>query len=327
MWIARLLLLGIVSITLVALASTHLGWNIILELLSHFQRQYFFFSLILLGLLILLRRKKFVWLGLVCLGLLLTNILPWYIPRSQPPTSDSQPLRVLISNVYIRNTQYERVLSLVKQEKPDIAVFMEVTQAWVQQLATLKDLLPYSSSPATPANPGILMLSRFPLENLSVNFFGTDQDRRAIGYKKATILAEIKLAGQVISLIATHPATPVKPSIFHARNRQLDNIRAYIQQRNLPTVMMGDLNITMWSPYYRRFANQTGLLNARQGFGIVPTWRPIRIPFVRLPSALFWLLAIPIDHCLVSPAIAVTRIHPGPNVGSDHLPLVVDLRF
>jgi endonuclease/exonuclease/phosphatase (EEP) superfamily protein YafD len=90
---------------------------------------------------------------------------------------------------------------------------------------------------------------------------------------------------------------------------------------------MGDLNITMWSPYYRRFVSKTGLWNTRQGSGILPTWRPVKIRFWRLPSALSWLLALPIDHCLVSPAIAVPQIRPGPDVGSDHLPLIVDLRL
>ncbi|WP_421656253.1 hypothetical protein [Leptothermofonsia sp. ETS-13] len=45
----------------------------------------------------------------------------------------------------------------------------------------------------------------------------------------------------------------------------------------------------------------------------------------KIPLALFWLIAIPIDHCLISPELTVTGIWTGPNVGSDHLPLITDL--
>jgi endonuclease/exonuclease/phosphatase (EEP) superfamily protein YafD len=37
------------------------------------------------------------------------------------------------------------------------------------------------------------------------------------------------------------------------------------------------------------------------------------------------LLSIPIDHCLISPDIKVVNIRTGPNVGSDHRPLITDL--
>jgi len=36
------------------------------------------------------------------------------------------------------------------------------------------------------------------------------------------------------------------------------------------------------------------------------------------------LLGIPIDHCLVSPEIIVTKRSVGPSVGSDHYPVIID---
>jgi endonuclease/exonuclease/phosphatase (EEP) superfamily protein YafD len=36
---------------------------------------------------------------------------------------------------------------------------------------------------------------------------------------------------------------------------------------------------------------------------------------------------IPIDHFLVSEDVAVTRFETGPRVGSDHLPIVADIRI
>jgi endonuclease/exonuclease/phosphatase (EEP) superfamily protein YafD len=77
--------------------------------------------------------------------------------------------------------------------------------------------------------------------------------------------------------------------------------------------VLGDLNMTVWSPYYKSFVEKTKLHNTRTGFGILPTW-PAQSP----------LLFIPLDHCLVSEDIKVLHTRTGRNVGSDHLPLITD---
>ncbi len=41
--------------------------------------------------------------------------------------------------------------------------------------------------------------------------------------------------------------------------------------------------------------------------------------------ASFWLLAIPIDHALVSEDVRVLDRRMGPSIGSDHLPIVLDI--
>jgi endonuclease/exonuclease/phosphatase (EEP) superfamily protein YafD len=70
----------------------------------------------------------------------------------------------------------------------------------------------------------------------------------------------------------------------------------------------------MWSPYYRKLVRDSGLRNARKGFGIIPTW-PCGIP----------MMSIPLDHCLTSPSLQVNAIKRGKQVGSDHFPIIVDL--
>jgi endonuclease/exonuclease/phosphatase family metal-dependent hydrolase len=58
----------------------------------------------------------------------------------------------------------------------------------------------------------------------------------------------------------------------------------------------------------------SGLISARRGFGILPSW-PTQRP----------VLVIPIDHVLVSSEIGVVDFRVGKGTGSDHLPVTVDL--
>jgi endonuclease/exonuclease/phosphatase (EEP) superfamily protein YafD len=290
------------------------GWPQLLELLSHFRLQYFLLNLVLLLLLFLTRRKTAILIALFCVALLSTPILPWYNPLSR--SSAAGELRVLTANINTKNRSYEKVLTMVREENPDIAVFLEVDDVWVAQLQHLKDILPYEFGQANPYNLGIAVYSRLPLEDAAIDFFGTSEN--------PSILTNLTVEGKAISLVATHPLPPVRRSFFHSRNLQLDQIGQYVQQLETPVVLLGDLNITMWSPYYKRFARNTGLQNARRGFGVLPTW-PMPGTYGVLPDLLHRLLQIPIDHCLVSSEVKVAAIHTGRDVDSDHLPLIADL--
>jgi endonuclease/exonuclease/phosphatase (EEP) superfamily protein YafD len=79
-------------------------------------------------------------------------------------------------------------------------------------------------------------------------------------------------------------------------------------------VVLGDLNITAFSPHFQSLLAQSGLRSAVPGMQWLPTW-PTFLP----------IAGIQIDHALVSPGITVRGVERGPRVGSDHWPLVVDL--
>ncbi len=196
---------------------------------------------------------------------------------------------------------------------------MEVNGAWVKQLSSLSDILPYSFTKPNPYNSGMAVYSRMPLENAAINLFGTSGS--------PSIVSSLKINGKIVSFIAAHPPPPFKPDSFYSRNKQLDEIRKYVQQLTTPVVIAGDLNVTMWSPYYKQFVNKTGLHNARKGFGVLPSWptKATYSHYSKLPGFVYQLFSIPIDHCLISPDIKVSKIRTGRNVDSDHLPLITDL--
>ena len=315
--IPYLLVLGILAISLLSLAS-HISCTLYLELFSHFKLQYLGISLILFTLLAITRKKSLILIGLFLVVINLTEVASWHLPPRLGSTSTSN-LRVLSSNINIQNNSYSKVLSFIREEKPDIAVFMEVNDAWVKQLSSVADILPYSFTKPNPYNSGIAVYSRMPLENAAINLFGISGS--------PSIISSLKINGKIISFIAAHPPPPFKPDYFYSRNKQLDEISKYVQELKTPVVVAGDLNVTMWSPYYKRFVSKTGLHNARKGFGVLPSWptKATYSHYSKFPGFVYQLLSIPIDHCLISREIKVSKIRTGRNVDSDHLPLVTDL--
>lgn len=162
----------------------------------------------------------------------------------------------------------------------------------------------------------MVIYSRFPLDRPTL--FGNKI--------VPSIAANLTIDNRDITLVVTHPLPPL-PKLFESRNQQLLEVGQYVQQQQNPAILVGDLNTTMWSPYYRKLIQDTGLKDARKGFGILPTW-PVPTPYAskflrRTP--IISLFKIPIDRCLLSSSIEVTGIHTGHSVGSDRLPLIVDL--
>lgn len=308
----------VVIVTAIALCTSFFGWSIYLELLSHFQLQYFVFCAIITGGLAVIRCRAPLLVSLFCTAFLSTQIFPWYFPAEGLLSGENGNLRILIANVNRRNTQYEAVIAFTQQTMPDLALFMEIDDAWAQQLEVLRSDFAYAYGKPNLYSSGILLLSHYPLMGFQLKTFSPDSSPSIIG--------QLNFHNQALALIGTHPLPPIRPKLFHSRNRQLNALGQYLQTVNTPKLVIGDFNLTMWSPYYRQLIQKTGLLNARDGFGLLPSW-PIRDIEGRLPDWTLRFLSIPIDHCLISPKLKVTNIQVGPNVGSDHRPVVVDLRL
>lgn len=316
--IAYILFTCLIVVSLLSITSAWLGWNLYLEILSHFQIQYFIVSLLILFCLVLTHHRKLIIISLFLLALNLPKILPWYWPPSAFFNHKNADLKVLVANVHNKNNNYDQVLSLVQKEDPDLAIFIEVREEWIKQLDSLKNILPYSFAQANPYDSGLVVYSNQPLINPQVNFLGTEN--------RASIISTLIVNKQLISLIAIHPPPPVKLVWFHLRNLQLDKISQYIQTLENPVLLVGDLNTTMWSPYYQQLIKKTSLKNTRQGWGILPSW-PTQSNLSPFPSWASRLLSIPIDHCLISREFQVIDTYTGSYIGSDHLPLITKLRI
>ncbi len=321
-----------VGLSLSGLAALSLGsyvvWGFPWELLSHFRVQYLGLAIALLVLVLGVSRsrwaltKPYLWAAVLLVGLNAADILPWYgnYPQRIEPSwanlryvrAQTLPhLRFFSANVHSDNTRYEQTITIAQAENPDLALFIEVTPGWVTALqAGLSDRLPYSY--AVPAN-GLLLMSRLPLtqtKTLSTGDF--------------SLLATFKLGRQPIQFIGIHPIVPLQSRMFEQRNAAFQTLADYIQGVTTPVIVIGDFNLSPWSPYYRQFIQQTHLHNASLGFGVHPSFpRPSTVR--NRPSWLLPLINIPIDHCLVSRPFRVTGFGTAAHGNADHASIVTEL--
>ncbi len=281
------------------------GW--FLDITSHFRVQYFcLLALAGVGFLALGRW----WGAVLALGFALVNgavILPRFIPLAHAASNGSS-YRLLLSNVLKRNRSYDQVRQLVAREQPDLVVLIEPDRAWLEALAGLRQDYPYwQVSPRQDAY-GIAVLSRKAFDSAEVIYLGLAG--------VPTVVVRLRLANdhdRLLTVIATHPPPP--KGEFHStrRNDQLQALAKFVSQQRDAVLLCGDLNLSPWSPYFFDLLEDGGLVDSGRGFGIQPTW----------PAENYWLRT-PIDHCLVSPHIAVHRRRLGPRIGSDHLPVILD---
>jgi endonuclease/exonuclease/phosphatase family metal-dependent hydrolase len=132
--------------------------------------------------------------------------------------------------------------------------------------------------------------------------------------------------GGPVRVVAAHLHTP-KARSFAKRQAELAALRKEMNHTGTPAVVLGDLNTTPWAPDYRDLLTGTTWKDARRGRGVLPTRRHITHPlFGSWLRPLGECLAVPIDHVFTTPDLPVTELRTGQDVGSDHLPLVANLR-
>ena len=302
----------LIFVLLLSVAGRLGGLSRYAELASHFKVQYLIGSTACL--IPCLFCKEPGWAVAAALGVAinLAAVAPWHIGAKNPTVNRGRRRRVklILANVNHENTAHETFIAFAQKHAPDVLVLQEVNEVWRESLRELRSLYPFSEEAPRGGGSGMAIYSRFRFERLAVAF--------PEGEARPVILARMDIDCASVSLLSFHPRTPIRRDRFKLRNGML--VAAADCLRNLPgpKICIGDLNITPWSPYYRGFVEQTKLVNVRKGFGLLPSW----------PTFLFfkWLM-LPLDHCLVSKDIHVADVKIGETIGSDHLPLIVELEL
>ncbi|CAN5232274.1 endonuclease/exonuclease/phosphatase family protein [soil metagenome] len=286
-----------------------------LELISHLRILFAAAGLVLL--LLSASLKNIMAIGLAAFALLinLAAIAPLYLPgqtlsQSENNTSISgEPHKVKLMQFNLwggKNQKYFAVVQTIVKNNPDIIGFSEITPTWL--IALKAGLINYPYMIADTTGGGIAIFSRLPLESKEIRYFSELKRPRAI--------AKIRLARGHFTLIFAHPFTPIRK--WPLRNQEFAFYAKEAKEAAStgPVIVAGDLNCTPWSSDFSKLLTDGNLSDTEQGFGPQPSWN------VQLKVPLF-----PIDHCLVSKNITTLKRYTGEDVGSDHLPVVVDLEM
>jgi endonuclease/exonuclease/phosphatase (EEP) superfamily protein YafD len=304
---------SIITILFVLSMSGYFGrFNKYLELTSHFKIQYLLASVVCLLICLILRDWRGAAGALLIAGINLPAIITWY--RAGQSTVNwsvkGRHLKLVFANLNRVNTEHDSFIAFVDRHTPDMIIVQEVDAVWAGALQKLRHRYPFSESLPRGGGSGIALYSRLPFERLPI--VSTEGDARP------GILASLKVGDVTVYLLSIHPRAPLRGEHFERRNKMLAAAVASLRDLPSPKICVGDLNTSLWSPYYRSFAKQTKLVNARKGFGLLPSWPTFM---------LFKWLMIPIDHCLVSPDIRIVNAQAGEQIGSDHLPLIVEMEI
>lgn len=284
------------------------GHHVYLELATHFRLQYAVASLACVVLLATFYPWKLLPFAFAALACNLIYILPYYTaPPASHETSAAIHLRLLAANVLGSNKNYAALNQAVLEAHADIVVLQELTDEWQKQTEDMDSQYPFHKVVPKPRGSGMALFSRYPLEEVEV--LSLDSSTHI------AILAKVNINDTLVSILALHPPTPVRTDKFLKRNRQFSEAAAIFSATQGPGILIGDLNTTMWSPYFTDLVRNSGLRDARLGFGLKPSW-PLPLPAI---------LQLPIDHCLVSADVGVEKIGTGRRTGSDHRPLIVDV--
>ncbi len=296
-----------------------------LELFRHFSLQYWVLSFLALAILLVRwdERRLRYWLLplLLCLMVHGNQLHPYFFPSNIKPTSGVEasktpPLKLLHMNVLKFNQNYPAVAKVIRADQPDILSLQEVDKRWLKKLNELGALDNYPHRAVHPSTENGLY-SRIPMDSLTTELVPNAQDGIFIERGEGSILvARFKWHKQSVTLLNFHPATPVTPGQYQGQQRHFETLIQKHQAEPGHVIVVGDLNTTPWSAGFQKITSQLGLQDARQGKGLQPTW-----------PAFFPLMAIPIDHVLTSSHVVTQAQRVGPFVGSDHLPIYIELGF
>lgn len=317
-WLASAALLALLGAALVA-RSARWWWPG--EILVNFSWQIGWLALACALVLALARApRRALVSGALALALLVPGWRLWW-PRparapADAPAGASVELELASANLLYAHPQPEAFRAWIEREQPDFVALLEVCRAWLPIVESLGDryphkvLLPERLDPTRFESFGPAVVSRWPLRDVRV--------LDLVAGQQPVIELQLELPDRAgaLHVVVAHPSRPGRAARTALRNASL---RALAQTVDFGarSVLLADLNCTLYSPAFGELCARTDLRSARQGFGREASWRSQR-----------WVpgLWLDLDHALVGAAVEVADFRSGPGFGSDHLPIVARVR-
>jgi endonuclease/exonuclease/phosphatase (EEP) superfamily protein YafD len=245
----------------------------------------------------------------------LAEVAPLYLKPDTIQHDDSK-VTVVLANVLGSSQEYERLRGFLLDSRADLVGLIEADETWLRKLRLEEIGLIHHINAIRPNNYSLALFSKFVLHDARVVILGEGDN--------PALLARVQIPEGSFTAIVAHLSPPKGRVLASHRDRQFEDLARQVDSIDGALLVMGDLNSTSWSAPFRNFLNPTKLRDSRVGFGVQGTW-PTVLPgpagsLVKTPG----VLRIALDHVLTSSEFVVRRRWLGPEIGSDHLPLVVE---
>ena len=281
---------------------------------------------------ILLRSRRLLALAVAAILFFVQQFGHAFLPPRAAAPTDGAVLRVLTYNVYGANRDAGPLAELIRSVDPDVVVLQELREGYAADLIRRvgKDYPFRITAALTTPNDGSGTFSRVPIADASAFQLGDNGN--------AFQHVRLRLDEREISLVNVHLASPEVPT--SAWQRRLPRLRGFPTERrdrelgwlisqadrlSVPFVLAGDFNMSAGSRPYRQLPADWHDAFEEQGWGFGHTFPSSRTPWrMRFPLR-FPLIRI--DYILSSPELVPTRAWVSELDGSDHLPVVAELRL
>lgn len=232
-----------------------------------------------------------------------------YVPPIVNPATEPATLRIFYANVLGTNQEFDAMFAEAERANADILVFAELHRPWVVYMRTSELLkrYPYGTNVLKRHYGDTNVFSRLPVTRQRVMYVAG----------RVPVSVDVAVGDQTVRLYLVHSPRPMLDTVAEYEDfwRQLTPL---ISAERGPTVLIGDFNATQHSKVYQDLeAGRMRSAHVDRGRGWVTTWpngeRPV--PPIR------------IDQAMISPEVECVSIVEGEGRGSDHKPLILDLRI
>lgn len=276
-----------------------------LDLLSHFRLQYLIVCALVVLFSLFRRRTLMLFVALISLLWNAQIVYAFQQTADKIVVKTERPLRVITFNVMSENANHVAAIAHVLKADADIVCLPEVDETWRASLEPLRVKYPHRVEEMNDGNFGIACYTRLPLKSSEV--------RRFTAHGLPTVLLNLDHLGRTLTFIGTHPIPPMSGFNAQAWREQLTQLGAIAASIDGEVIVAGDLNATPWCEGMRLLCEKSGL----QFHCADPVWPPtwgLNLPMM-----------IPIDHVLVKGGLSVSKRVIGPEMGSDHRSITVEI--
>ena len=278
-------------------------------------------SLVLLPLALIMRRPLVIVTLLFPFGMTLYYHAPLFTNENVLSSPEGTTVRVMTYNLLARSGGLDPAIEMIRTSDADIVTLQEVGFSAAARIESeLTDMYPHQSLyPNNFTTRGQGVISKYPI--IETEYILSDWLVNYLGHQRVTI----DLDSTTVAVYNLHPVHPLMVRLdVSVRWDDLEGIlaRAMTDSELMPTLLMGDFNLTPFTEDYERITAAFTDSYREVGYGLGYTF-----PNASAYGSAEWIPRLArLDYVFYDAHWQAAAAQVGENsFGSDHYPLTVEL--